>query len=64
MTYLFIPVVIGTWVASVLCCLFIWLIVKVGIVVLMVRYVAVVIVMDDKRGMSGRVVDMLVFAYD
>ena len=47
-----------------LCCLFIWLIVKVGIVVLMVRYVAVVIVMDDKRGMSGRVVDMLVFAYD
>ena len=47
-----------------LCCLFRWLIVKVGIVVLIVRYVAVVIVMDDKRGMSGRVVDMLVFAYD
>ena len=47
-----------------LCCLFRWLIVKVGIVALIVRYVAVVIVMDDKRGMSGRVVDMLVFAYD
>ena len=33
------------------------------IVVLIVKYIAVMVVIDDEWGTSGKVVDMLVFAY-
>ena len=58
---LFVVVVIGVWAGIVFCCVSLWLVLGVGLVVFIVGCVAVVVVVDYKWKTVENMVDVMVF---